>query len=145
MSDDEKNELDPMVDAIVRNAEMGDEPRVMAMDAAGRVVGIEELDNLLTGDAPEDDTEGEVIDMYIDMYPEGTAVSVTAPVGPEEGSPELTLIGVVCGVTTVPAGFGSTPAYVVKLDDPSLVPANPDGDEVEYSCLVFPYIMVEKV
>lgn len=142
MSDE--NERDPILEAVLRNAEAGDEPRVLSIgpDGEATMLDVDDLDRMFLGEPEEPPTE-----LAFGNLPEGTEVSITAPIDMSAPVPEeLTLTGKIRGWSVLPAGVGqAVPAYIVELDEPERVPDGPDGEKFEYTCIVFPQEIVQPI
>lgn len=81
------------------------------------------------------------------LFDEGTPVSITAQISAERPE-ELTITGTVVGITVLPGVHPlapSLPGYIVKVDDPSTIPNDDDGEKYRWSCISFPCEMCEKV
>ncbi len=143
MSDE--NERDPILEAVMRNAEAGDEPRVLSIGPDGEttMLGADDLDRIFAGE----ELEMEPVQGHeIFTLPEGTEVSVTAPVDLDDPvSGILTLTGKIRGWSILPGGHGAIPAYIIELDEPERVPDGPDGEKFEYTCIVFPHDIVTPI
>lgn len=135
-------ENDPMLNAVKANLENGENPRILSIgpDGEATIVDGDDLDNLFAGELDEEEETED-----LEFFPEGTEVSVTAPVDMNKPDVELTLTGKVRGISMLPTGMSMMPGYIIELDEPHLVPDGPKGEKFEYTCIVFPIGIVSEI
>lgn len=127
--------------------ELGD--GLFAIGPDGQPLDLAEILNGAAAGGPDEmPEEGERVHGDLTtLFDEGTPVSITAQISPARPE-ELTIIGTVVGISILPGGHPfapETPAYIVKVDDPSTIPADDDGEQYRWSCLTFPVEMCVKV
>ena len=101
----------------------------------------EALANALGGPGLEMESEPELVHGDLSkLLDEGTPVSITAQISPQRPE-EITVRGTIVGISVLPGGHPlapETPAYIVKIDDPSTIPQDDDGEQYRWSCITFP-------
>ena len=142
MSNENENERDPILEDVIQNAEAGEEPRILSIgpDGEATMLSADDLDRMFAGEEPVEVEEPEFGNL-----PEGTEVSITAPIDVIVPDQTMTLTGKIRGWSVLPGGMGAIPAYIIELDEPERVPDGPDGEKFEYTCIVFPHDIVTPI